>query len=178
LSGERKWISPVAWREGTSLLSPIVASRIIQEMSQFPNPGLAGERAPLRRNSLHTIEWSLRPLWRAALFLIPIMAGSLWLSREAIRVAQATSQVDGGFIPDIQKALRQDPDNADLIHRLGLVYSANSIDTNLSEAVKDLRKAAALNPRRWDYWSDLGTACDFVGDTACSDEAFERAGVL
>jgi len=147
-------------------------------MSQFPNPGLGGERAPLRRNSLHFVEWSLRPLWRAALFLIPIIAGSLWLSPEAIRVAQATSQVDGGFIPDIQKALRQDPENADLIHRLGLVYSANSIDTNLSEAVKDLRQAAALNPRRWDYWSDLGTACDFVGDTACSDEAFERAVAL
>ncbi len=144
-------------------------------MSQFPNPDLAGERAPFWRNSLRTVEWSLRPPWRAALFLIPILAGSVGLSREAIRVAQATSQVDSGSIPNIQKALRQDPDNPDLIHRLGLIYSANTIDTNLSEAVKNLRKATALNPRRWDYWLDLGTTCDFVGDTACSDEALERA---
>jgi len=147
-------------------------------MSQFPNPDLAGERAPFRRNSMHTFEWSLRPRWRAALLLIPIIAVSVWLSREAIRVARVTAQVDTGSIPNIEKALRQDPDNPDLIHRLGLVYSANSTDTNLSEAVKNLRKAVALNPRRWDYWSDLGTTCDFVGDTACSDEAFERAGVL
>ena len=178
MSGERKRISPEAGPEGTPHPSRPFASGIMHEMSQFPNPDLAGERAPFWRNSLHTFEWSLRPAWRVALFLIPIIAVSAWLSREAIRVAQATSQVDGGFIPDIQKALQQDPDNPDLIHRLGLVYSVNSIDTNLSEAVKDLRKATALNPRRWDYWSDLGTTCDFVGDTACSDEAFERAVVL
>jgi hypothetical protein len=100
------------------------------------------------------------------------------LSREAIRVAQVTTQVDTTSIPDIQKALRKDPENPDLIHRLGLVYTANSTDADLSEAVTNLRKAVALNPRRWDYWSDLGTACDFAGDTACSDEALERAVAL
>ena len=103
---------------------------------------------------------------------------SVGLAWEAIRVARVTYQVDTVSIPDIQKALRQDPDNPDLVHRLGLVYSYNPTDINLSEAVKYLRQAVDLNPRRWDFWSDLGTTCDFVGDTACSDEAFERARVL
>ena len=120
----------------------------------------------------------IAPWWRAVLFLIPIIAVSVWLSLEVIRVARVTYQVDTVSIPDIQKALRQDPDNPDLIHRLGVVYSSDPTDINLSEAVKYLRKAVALNPRRWDYWSDLGTTCDFAGDTACSDEAFERAVAL
>ncbi len=65
-----------------------------------------------------------------------------------------------------------------MIHRLGVVYSSDPTEINLSESVKYLRKAVALNPRRWDFWADLGTTCDFAGDTACSDEAFERALAL
>jgi tetratricopeptide (TPR) repeat protein len=110
--------------------------------------------------------------------LIPIIVGSVWLAYEAIRVARVTFQVHTVSITDIQKALRQDPGNPDLAHRLGLVYSSNPADINLSEAVKYLRQAVELNPRRWDFWSDLATTCDFMGDTACSDEAFERARIL
>ncbi len=121
---------------------------------------------------------SLRPWWRAVLFLMPIVAVSLGLAWEAIRVARVTSRLDTISITDLQKALRLDPDNADLVHRLGLVYTFDPTDLNLSEAVKYLRQAVELNPRHWDYWADLGTACDFVGDIACSDEAFERAIVL
>jgi tetratricopeptide (TPR) repeat protein len=147
-------------------------------MSQLPNPDLSGESASFRRSSNRIFEWSLRPKWRVALFLIPIIAGSSWLSYEAIRVARVAYEVDSHSIPDIEKALRLDPDNPDLFHRLGLVGSFEPTDINLSEAEKNLRKAVDLNPRRWDFWSDLGTTCDFVGDTACSDEAFERARVL
>jgi hypothetical protein len=100
------------------------------------------------------------------------------LADEAIRVARVTYQLDTLSIPDLQKALRQDPGNPDLVHRLGWVYAYNPTAINLPEAVKYLRQAVELNPRRWDFWSDLGTTCDFVGDTACSDEAFERARVL
>ena len=147
-------------------------------MSQFPNPDLADERASFRRNSHHTLEWSLRPWWRVALFLIPIIVGCVWLSYKAILVAHVTYQVNTVSIPDIQKAINQDPDNADLIHNLGVVYASSPTDSNVPESVKNLRKALALNPRRWDYWADLGTSCDFAGDTACSDQAFDRALAL
>ena len=147
-------------------------------MSQLPNPDLSGERVLSRHSSNHIFESSLRPWWRVTLFLILIIAASSWLSFEAVRVAWATYELDSHSVPDLEKALRQDPNNPDLYHRLGVVYSNEPTDVNLSEAVKNLRKAVELNPRRWDFWSDLGTACDFVGDTACSDEAFERALVL
>ncbi len=147
-------------------------------MSQLPNPDLSVERASVRHNSKNIFAWSLRPWWRAILFLIPIVAVSVGLALKAIRVAQVTSQLDSLSVTDIQRALRQDPSNSDLVHRLGFAYSYNPADMNLSEAVKYLRQATELNPRRWDFWADLGTNCDFVGDTACSDEAFERARAL
>jgi tetratricopeptide (TPR) repeat protein len=147
-------------------------------MNQLPNPDLYGERVSFWRSSNHIHAWSLRPWWRATFFLIAIIAGSIWLAYQTIRVAWVTSASDTFSIPEIQKALRHDRDNPDLVHWLGLVYSYNPTEINLSEAVKYLRKAVRLNPRRWDFWSDLGTTCDFVGDTTCSDEAFERARVL
>lgn len=147
-------------------------------MSYIPNPELAGDRAFLRRDSHRGFAWSLRPWWRAALFLAPLVAAAVWLSLVAIRVARVTYQVYTVSVTDIQKAILQDPDNSDLIHNLGVVYSTNPNDINLSEAAKNLRRATAINPRHWDYWADLGKACDFAGDTACSDEAFGKALAL
>jgi len=147
-------------------------------MSQYPNPGFYGDRATSRRNSNHIWVGSLRPWWRAILFLVPIVAISLGLGWEAIRVARVTSRLETISITDLEKALLRDPNNADLVHRLGLVYTFDPTDLNLSAAVKYLRQAVELNPHHWDYWADLGTACDFVGNVACSDEAFERAVVL
>lgn len=165
-------------REGSSIHLLIAASRIIHEMSQLSRPNLSGESASHRGSSDYILERPLRPPWRAAFFLLPIIAVSVGLAWEAIRVARVTFQVDTVSIPDIQKALRQDPNNFDLVHRLGLVYSYDATNTDLSESVKYLRRAADLNPRRWDFWADLGSSCDYVGDTACSDQAFERASAL
>jgi tetratricopeptide (TPR) repeat protein len=147
-------------------------------MNQHPNPDLSGERAPVRQNSNYHWAWSLRPGWRAILFLILIVAASVGLAWEAIRVARVTYVIDSISSTTIQKALDLDPGNSDLVHRLGLVYSFDPTGENLSAAEKYLRQAVELNPRHWDYWSDLGTACDFAGDTACSDDAFTRASAL
>jgi len=147
-------------------------------MSQPPNPDLSGERVAFWLRPDHIFRYSLRPAWRVALFLLPLLMLSAWLTWEVIRVARVTYYVDSLSISALQKALRRDPDNPELFHRLGMVYSYDPTDVNLTEAEKNLRKAADLNPRRWDFWSDLGTTCDFAGDIACSDEAFERALVL
>ncbi len=147
-------------------------------MSQFTSPELSGERASFRQSSNYTREFSLRPWWRAALFLTLIIGGSVWLSLKVGRVAWITTLVNSRSIPSIEKALRQDPANPELFHRLGVIYSYEAADVNLSEAEKDLRRAVELNPHSWDYWADLGTTCDFTGDTACSDEAFARAMAL
>jgi tetratricopeptide (TPR) repeat protein len=147
-------------------------------MSQYSNPELSDEKARGRQRPSHIWELSLRPWGRALLFLAPIVALSSVLAWEAFRVARAAYKVDDISIPGIQKALQEDPGNADLLHRLGSVYTTDPSEGNLSEAVKYLQQAVEINPRRWDYWSDLGVACDFGPDTACSDQAFERAAAL
>jgi tetratricopeptide (TPR) repeat protein len=147
-------------------------------MSSFANPAPAVEQSLAPRTHNPVLEWSLRPAWRAALFLIPLVAVSVWLSLEIVRVAQVTFQVNTVSTTDIAKAIKRDPKNSDLYHRLGWVYASNPADINLEEAVKNLQQAVALNPRRWDYWSDLGVVCDFAQNTACSDEAFKRAVAL
>ena len=147
-------------------------------MSESPNPAFATERGSFPANSPYFYEWSLRPWWRVALFLLPLIAGAVWLAHEAIRVSQVTYQVNTVSVVDIGKAIEKDPANSDLMHRLGVVYSSSPADIDVTEAVKYLRQAVALNPHRWDYWLDLGIGCDVAGDTACSDDAFTRALTL
>ena len=89
-------------------------------MNQFPNPDPPGKTVSSRRNSSYIWEWSLRPGWRAALFLIPIVAVSIWLSREVILVAHVSFLADTVALTEIKQAIGSDPDNADLIHRLGV----------------------------------------------------------
>jgi len=147
-------------------------------MCPLPHPDPSGERVLHRRTSNPVYEWPLHPAWRAALFLLLVLSLSSWLSYEVIRVAWLAYEADIHYIPDLEKALRIDPDNYDIFHRLGLVYSYEPTDLNPSEGKKYLRRAAELNPRRWDFWADLGATCDFAGDTVCSDEAYGRAQPL
>lgn len=144
-------------------------------MSQLSNPEISGEP---RHNPDGSWEFPLYPWWRRALFLALVIAGGLWLAGAGIRVAWLTYELDSHSIANIEQALRHDAGNPDLYYRLGMVYALEPTDLNLSEAVKNLRKAADMNPRRWDFWLDLGKTCDYVGDTACSDEASARAVVL
>lgn len=169
-----KDLRPPVWQGGARSLDRC-RFRITHKMHRFSNPEPVAGRAPHRRSSPYISEWSLRPPWRAALFLAPIIAGSVWLSLEGILVARVTYQVNTVSIPDIQTAINEDPDNADLIHNLGLVYASSPTDSNALESLRYLRRAVALNPGRWDYWADLGASCDFAGDSACSDDAFDRA---
>jgi hypothetical protein len=147
-------------------------------MTQFPKPdSSAGTSSPPRR-SKYLFEWSLHPSWRAWIFVTGVIAVSLLLTYETIRVALATGPTHSISIPAVQKGLAHDPGNADLVHQLGLLYASSPAEMNSVEAVKYLRQAVASNPRRWTYWADLAVACDSTGDTACSDQAFERAEAL
>jgi tetratricopeptide (TPR) repeat protein len=92
-----------------------------------------------------------------------------------VRVAWLTYELDSHSVANIEQALRHDAGNPDLYYRLGMVYAMEPTDVNLAESVKNLHKATELNPRRGDFWADLGKVCDYVGDTACSDEAFAHA---
>jgi len=147
-------------------------------MNQQSNPGQAGAGVLSERNPNYLLTWSLHPGSRAVLFLLPVIVLCAWLAYEGIRVAWATSKLDVFSIPEIKHAIRLDPDNPDLLHWLGLVYTSVPTEINPAESVKYIREAARLNPGRWEYWSDLGTSCDFLGDTPCADDAFHRAEML
>jgi hypothetical protein len=147
-------------------------------MSQFSNPDLSDERDWQACNSPSVHIWPLRPWWRAILFLTPILAGSIWLARTAVLVAKVTYEVDSISSTDLHWALQHDPGNPELLHRLGWAYAYNPSSIDLVESMKYLRQAVTISPRRWDFWADLGTVCDDVGDTICSDEAYERAESL
>ncbi|HEV2348439.1 MAG TPA: tetratricopeptide repeat protein [Terriglobia bacterium] len=45
----------------------------------------------------------------------------------------------------------------------------------MAEGLMYLRRATELNPYGSNYWYALGSACDLANDTACADQAFERA---
>jgi tetratricopeptide (TPR) repeat protein len=47
-------------------------------------------------------------------------------------------------------------------------------DLDPAESARHLRWAAQISPESRLYWSDLATACEFMGDTSCADSARER----
>jgi hypothetical protein len=147
-------------------------------MTPFSNPDLSAGRTSSRRRPKYLFEWSLRPWWRAMALLLGVIALSILLTYETTRVALATGPVDSISIPAVQKGLAHDPGNSALLHQLGLLYASSPTEMNPAEALKCLRQAVTLNPHRWEYWTDLAIACDSAGDTACSDQAFERARAL
>lgn len=144
-------------------------------MDEFSNHDLSHHWISPQRPFPGVIEWPLRSGWsRVVFFLIVVAAGSL-IVYKTIRVALATAPQDSLTVAAVQKGLEYDPGNANLLHRLGVIYSFVPTELNLTEAAKDMRQAVAQAPYRWDFWTDLATTCDFAGDTGCADTAFERA---
>jgi hypothetical protein len=100
---------------------------------------------------------------------------ALFISGEALRIGIAGSLEDSADPSALLFALRLDPANPDLHHRLGFVYSHGRQNINPAEAIKHLRLATELNPHKALFWLSLASACDSVQDTACADQALARA---
>jgi tetratricopeptide (TPR) repeat protein len=147
-------------------------------MSPISSAEIDGGRSRIQSPPTNFREWSLPPAAGIFLLLLPILALGAFLSWQTFRVGRAISRMDDISIPQSEKALQQDPGNADLLHHVGTLYSTDPTEANPAEAVRNLREAVARNPRRWDYWMDLGIACDFASDIACSDHAFEQSAAI
>lgn len=102
---------------------------------------------------------------------IPVALLAFKVSQIAV-AARLGSQMN---IEDLRRAIALDPGNAAYYYKLGLVYSYSLDQASLRKAIKFLRKATELNPRKALYWSDLAAACDSMNDEACSNPAAERA---
>jgi tetratricopeptide (TPR) repeat protein len=120
-------------------------------------------------------ELDLSSPWRAALFVMCVSVVSGILGWEAARTAGAETLLSLRRPYAFRWALALDPDNSEIHERLGqyCLYSMEYGD--LEEAVRQLRRAAELNPWNAAYWFDLGTGCGTSGNETCADSAFERA---
>ncbi|HEY6291298.1 MAG TPA: hypothetical protein VI455_07005 [Terriglobia bacterium] len=125
-----------------------------------------------------TIQSSLRLRGRTNLFLVLIVFPAFFLAFEALRITTASSLGESTDVMALKKALSIDSSNPALHHRLGVVRFNSSAGADLEDAIVHLRRATELNPGEALYWSDLASACESAGDTACSDHSVERALAL
>src|ERR1700756_2316996 len=64
-------------------------------------------------------------------------------------------------LPDIQRAIRLEPSNADYRALLGRYLALSG--ANLDPAISDFRMAVQLNPYESQYWLDLASAYHVAG---------------
>lgn len=122
-----------------------------------------------------SINFSLRaPGYKVAL-LLAIGIPAAVLAIKATHIAMAARLASRLNTGDLRRAIALDPGNAAYDNKLGLVCSYSLDRGNLCDAVKFLRKATKLNPRKALYWSDLAEACDMSNDPVCSNPAVEKA---
>ncbi len=122
-----------------------------------------------------SIDFSLRSQGRRFALLLAIGFSAALVAGEALRVAIASTLGESLNRSAVAKALELDPTNSEFHRRLALEYLYGLEDLDPDEGVWHLRRATELNPHVASYWADLGSACDLIRDTACADEAFERA---
>jgi tetratricopeptide (TPR) repeat protein len=101
------------------------------------------------------------------------MAG-LWVGGMAVRLWVAQVLASNLTIPDLQRALAVDPLDP-MINRLLGAHLCYLEEPKMAEGLKYLRRATELSPYSSNYWYALGSACDLANDTACADQAYERA---
>jgi len=91
------------------------------------------------------------------------------------RLAMAAQFAESLSPATLSHAIALDPLNPEPYHRLGLIYLYSLEELNPAEGVRYLRRATEINANKATYWSDFATACGSTGDTACVDQALERA---
>ena len=109
----------------------------------------------------------------AAVLLVGIPAASMSIC--AVRIALAARLGSHLDAAELQRAIVLDPGNATYDYRLGLVYGYSLDQGDLRRAIKYLKKATEMNPRKALYWSDLADVCDTADDAVCSDAATKAA---
>jgi len=75
----------------------------------------------------------------------------------------------------IQTAIKWDGDNPQYYDALGTLINFYAVSPNLDESVKLFESATRLSPLDAHYWSDLGAAHDWAGQTNDAVSAFRRA---
>jgi len=132
----------------------------------------------MRLLSCSEIRLFLRSRLRSGLFFVAVFVPSLALVVEVIRIGAALTLGRSSSLPTLRWAVILDPENGDIHDRLGKVAFYGLDRPHEVLGLEHLRRATQLNPLRALYWSDLGSACESVGNDKCAAQAFERAMVL
>jgi hypothetical protein len=91
----------------------------------------------------------------------------------SLRAYLATRLADVPDLPNLQKAIRLEPANAEYRELLGRNLASSG--TNLDAAISTYRTAVHLNPYEARYWLDLAGAYQVAGRTSEQEESVERA---
>ena len=107
-------------------------------------------------------------LFAAAVFVL--IGLYLGLSLRAYLATRLAAVPD---LPNLQKAIRLEPANAEYRELLGRNLAVSG--ANLDDAISDYRAAVHLNPYEARYWLDLAGAYQVAGRTSEQEESVERA---
>jgi tetratricopeptide (TPR) repeat protein len=91
----------------------------------------------------------------------------------SLRAYLATRLAAVPDVPNLHKAIRLEPANAEYRELLGRNLALSG--TNLDDAISSYRTAVRLNPYEARYWLDLAGAYQVAGRTSEQEESVERA---
>lgn len=114
------------------------------------------------------------------LFLFCLATLSVYLDRVAMvfRAQNLADSTQGeNRIADLERSIRMAPGNAEFPNLLGIRLSASHQESSLDNdrALANLRKAAALNPNRAQYWLDLASQYQVMHEVEKGHQALESA---
>jgi hypothetical protein len=124
------------------------------------------------------VELSPRSRWGSGLFLSLVTLAALAGSAEVIKIARVTALGSSTEVSAVGKGLALDSDNPELHYRLSQLYGDSLELSNLTEGVRQARRAVALNPHKFDYWLNLASTCESIRDNACAARAVHQVLVL
>lgn len=96
----------------------------------------------------------------------------------AFRTYMAYSLAQTSTLPNLLRAVRLDPANADYHLRLGRLLQYNLPDLDPAQAMEHFRKATQLSPYNPQPWLDLGAALEFQGETAEAETCLRQADFM
>jgi hypothetical protein len=107
----------------------------------------------------------------------PLAAGILFaaVTYPAIQNWRADRWINSTQPRDWERAVRIQPGNAEYWDRLGRYRQLDFEGLDLAKAVEYYRKATQIDPSQANYWLDLATAYESLGESAPAREAFLRA---
>ncbi len=113
---------------------------------------------------------SNRQRWQLAAGMALLVCVYLFLAGKEFAASVFASHPE---LPQLERAVRLSPGNADYRHRLGRYFAFVAGDPHA--AIGSYRTAVALNPYNARYWFDLAAAYRVAGDIAGQRAALERA---